>query len=81
MMSSCSSGFIEGDDEKAADQMASLFGPGHVDQSVRGSISACWMALPKDRKTPEDLEREIRRLFERALKDFREDCIAFGKLK
>jgi hypothetical protein len=37
------------------------------------------MMLPKERKTPEILEQEIRRLFERALKDFREDSAAFGK--
>jgi hypothetical protein len=81
MMTSCSSEFFEGNDDKAADHMANLFGPGHVDQAVRNSISACWMALPKDRKTPEALEQEVRRLFERALKDFREDCVAFGKSK
>jgi hypothetical protein len=70
-----------GDDEKAADHMASFFGPGHVDQTVRSAINMCWMALPKDRKTLEALEQEIRRLFERALKDFQEDCNAFGKSK
>lgn len=79
MMSSCSFSSSEGDDDKAADNMAKLFGPGHVDQAIRSAITACWMVLPKDRKTPEALEQEMRRLFERALKDFREDSVAFGK--
>jgi hypothetical protein len=68
-------------DENAAENIANMFGPNHVDQTVRQAISACWMALPKDRKTPEVVEQEIRRLFERALKDFREDSVAFGKSK
>jgi hypothetical protein len=70
-----------GDDEKAVEHMAGFFGPGHVDQAVRTAINACWMLLPKDRKTPDELEKEIRRLFERALKDFRDDSSAFGKSK
>jgi hypothetical protein len=69
------------DDEKAAAAMVNMFGPSHVDQTVRQAISICWMALPKDRKSPEIVEQEIRRLFERALKDFREDSAAFGKYK
>jgi hypothetical protein len=41
------------DDEKAGECMANMFGPSHVDQTVRQAISICWMALPKDRKTPD----------------------------
>jgi hypothetical protein len=37
------------------------------------------MSLPKGRRTPEEMEKQLRRLFERALKDFREDREAFGK--
>ena len=69
----------EFDGDKAAGHMSEFFGPGHVDQTVRMSINACWMALPKERKTLDALEQEVRRLFERALKDFREDSTAFGK--
>jgi hypothetical protein len=81
MYTSCSSSFSDFDAENAGEQMASMFGPSHVDQSVRQAISACWMALPKERKTPDIVEQEIRRLFERALKDFREDSAAFKQPK
>jgi len=75
-VSSCRSSDM-GDVSKIEEHWQNMFGPAHVDQSVRSAITACWMALPKDRKTPEALEQEMRRLFERALKDFKEDCKAF----
>lgn len=68
-----------GDDENPMEQMRDMFGPGHVDQTVRGAIQACWMALPKERCTAEEVEKEIRRLVERALSNLREDVAAFGR--
>jgi ATP-dependent Clp protease ATP-binding subunit ClpC len=65
-------------DESAADKMQALFGPGQIDQYVRQAIQFCWMSLPKQRRTLEELETQIRRLVERALRDFREDSQAFG---
>jgi hypothetical protein len=59
--------------------MADFFSPGQIDQSVRQAVQFCWMALPKERRTPEELEKQVHRLVERALKDFREDRAAFGK--
>ncbi len=59
--------------------MARFFGPGHVDQSIRQAIKMCWMALPKDKRNVEEVERQIRRLVDRALKDLREDHEAFGR--
>jgi len=59
--------------------MAEFFGAGQIDQSVRQAVQFCWMALPKERRTPEELEKQLRRLLERALKDFREDRAAFGQ--
>jgi hypothetical protein len=67
--------------QDAAEQMADLFGPAQVDQTVRQALQYCWMALPKDRRTTEELERQFRRLVERALTDFREDSEAFGRTK
>ena len=61
------------------DKFADFLGPAQVDQTVRHAIQFCWMALPKERKTVDGLEREIRRIVERALKDFREDSEAFGR--
>jgi len=74
---SCSAG----GGEEASERMADLFGPGQVDQSVRQAIQVCWMALPKERRNGDELERQIRRIVERALKDFREDSDAFGRSK
>ena len=75
-ISSCSSG--EGG-EDAAEKMADFFGPGQVDQTIRQAIHFCWMALPKDRKNVDELERQVRRIVDRALKDFREDSEQFGR--
>jgi hypothetical protein len=69
------------DDENPMEKMSSMFGPGHVDQTVRSAISACWMALPKERRTAEEVEKEIRRLVERAISNLHEDVAAFGRPK
>lgn len=72
---SCSSGGEGGEEQ----DMGHFFGPGHVDQTIRQAIQVCWMALPKDKRNVEDVESQIRRLVDRALKDLREDCEAFGR--
>jgi hypothetical protein len=59
--------------------MGQLFGPGHVDQTIRQAIQVCWMALPKDKRNVDEVERQIRRLVERALKDLREDGESFRR--
>lgn len=61
-----------------AEAFKEFFGPGHVDQAVRSAIQICWMALPKPQRSPENVETEIRRIVERALRDFREDAEKFG---
>jgi hypothetical protein len=58
--------------------MADFFRPGQVDQTIRQAIQLCWMALPKDRRTVEEVEKQVRRILERALENFREDNEAFG---
>ena len=60
------------------DAMREMFGPGQVDQQLRASASACWMGLPKERRNVEEVERQMRRLFERAMRDLREDAQSFG---
>jgi hypothetical protein len=71
---SCGSG--EGD---AAERMDEFFGPEQIDQFIRQAVHFCWMALPKKRRTTKELAKQMHRLLERALKDFREDRQAFGK--
>lgn len=67
--------------QDAADKMAEIFGPGQIDQMIRQGIHFCWMALPKDRKNADELEKQIRRVVDRALKDFREDQEQFARPK
>ena len=66
----------EGDD--AADRMAEMFGPAQIDQSIRQAVQICWMGLPKERRSVDEVEAQVRRIVERALRDFREDRKAFG---
>lgn len=67
--------------EDAAEKMAEMFGPGQIDQMIRQGIQYCWMALPKDRRNAAELEKQIRRIVDRALEDFREDQEQFGRSK
>ena len=68
----------EGDDD-AAERMADVFGPGQIDQMIRQGIHFCWMSLPKARRNADELERQIRRIVDRALADFREDQDEFKR--
>jgi hypothetical protein len=76
-----SGGGEEDGGENAMEKMREMFGPGHLDQTVRHAIQACWMALPKERRTAEEVEKEIRRLTERALSNLKQDVAAFGRPK
>jgi ATP-dependent Clp protease ATP-binding subunit ClpC len=48
-----------------------MFSPAQVDQFVRQAIQVCWMSLPKERRTLDELEAQIRHLVDRAMRDFR----------
>jgi hypothetical protein len=37
------------------------------------------MSLPKNRRSQDEVEKQFRRIVDRALKDFREDSEAFGQ--
>jgi hypothetical protein len=60
-------------DEKTFEQARLVFGPGQVDHFVRQAIQFCWMGLPKDKRNVDELEQQIRRIVDRALRDIRED--------
>jgi hypothetical protein len=64
---------FESNDEESLDKVRDFFSPGHVDHSVRQAIQVCWMALPSYKRNVEELERQFRRIVDRALKDLRED--------
>ncbi|MFQ5411159.1 MAG: hypothetical protein ACE5EC_02640 [Phycisphaerae bacterium] len=55
-----------------------MMGPQAVDQAIGQAISTCWMILPDDKKTIENVEAEIRRIVDRALANLKEDARAFG---
>ena len=63
-------------DDDDAEKFREFFGP-HVDQSIRMAVQHCWMSLPKSKRTADELETQIRRIVDRALRDFREDQQAF----
>jgi hypothetical protein len=69
---------VKSSDTDSAKMMRDLMGPNMVDQAIRTAISHCWMMLPEGKKTVAVLEREIRRIVDRALRDLKEDMEAFG---
>jgi hypothetical protein len=71
--------FLEGQGDDAAERMSEVFGPGQIDHLIRQAVQFCWLSLPKERRTVEELEQQVRRIMDRALKDFRDDRQAFGK--
>jgi len=50
----------------------------HVDQGIRHAVSLCWTSLPTDRRNADEVEKVIRRIVDRAIRDLREDATAFG---
>ena len=66
------------DDADGQERMREVFGPHQVEQAIGQAISMCWMMLPKERKNPDAVGEEIRRIVERALANLREDAQAFG---
>lgn len=60
------------------DAMRDMFGPQQVDHTIRQAIAMCWMSLPNGRRTVQDVDIQIRRLVDRALRDLHEDSQQFG---
>jgi len=60
-----------------AEKMREFFSPAQVDLSVRQAIQMCWMMLPKEKRNPKNVEKEIRRLMDKAILDFKEDFDTF----
>ena len=69
---------FDSNDPDMAKKMWAMFSPGQIDQSIRQTIQLCWMTLPDDKRTLDELEKQIRRIMERAFKDMREDADQFG---
>ncbi|NBC10730.1 MAG: hypothetical protein GVY24_03225 [Planctomycetes bacterium] len=71
-------GKFDPDDPDAMKRMRSFFSPQQVDHQIRQAIDFCWMALPPDKQNVDEVEAQIRRIVDRALKDMREDSDHFG---
>ena len=71
-------GFFSTDDPEGRDRIRSLMGPGQLDEQIRQAIQFAWM-LPDERKTVTEVERVIRQIVERGLKNFREDAESFDQ--
>jgi hypothetical protein len=69
---------FESNDPDAAKKMRQMFGPGQVDEMIRHAIHISWAMLPEDRQTVDELEKQMRRIMDRAIKDLREDADQFG---
>ena len=65
-------------DPDAEKRMRAFFSPQQVDQQIRHAIQFCWMALPPEQQNVEEVEKQIRRIVDRALRDLREDADSFG---
>jgi hypothetical protein len=69
---------FKNDDPEDMKRLRELMGPGHIDKSVRQAIHFCWLMLPEKERTIDELEKQFRRIVDRAIKDLREDSAAFG---
>jgi hypothetical protein len=49
-----------------------------IETSLRYAIWMCWVLLPPDRRDTANVERQVRRLADRAVSNMREDGAAFG---
>jgi hypothetical protein len=50
--------------------------PGTVDLKIRQAVRCAWIMLPAEQKSRAEVERVIRQIVDRVLKDFREDAEA-----
>jgi len=69
--------FNAGEGEEGAEKLREFFSPSQIDRQIRQAIQFCWMALPKEKRNVDEVERQIRRLVDRALRDLREDFDEF----
>jgi hypothetical protein len=66
------------DDPESINNIRAMFGPGQIDIHVRQAIQMCWMMLPEGSKSVDELEKQFRRIVDRAISDLREDSDSFG---
>jgi hypothetical protein len=65
-------------DDEGMSRMRAMFGPNAVDGAIRQAIQMCWMCLPKENRNIEEVERQLRRILDRAIANAKDDRAAFG---
>jgi hypothetical protein len=68
---------LDPNDPDAGNKLRAFFSPQQVDHQIRQAIQFCWMALPPEQQNVDGVEKQIRRLVDRALRDLREDAETF----
>lgn len=63
--------------DRRGDDLRQMFGPHQIDEMIRQAISTCWILLPDDKRTIDELEKQIRRIVDRSLKSMRDDAASF----
>lgn len=58
--------------------MPKMMGPAALNHAVKHAIQTCWMMLPDDKKSVEEVEKQVPRVVNRAFEAMREDAQAFG---
>jgi len=69
--------FNAGEGDEGAEKLREFFSPSQIDHQIRQAIQFCWRGLPREKRNVDELERQIRRLVDRALRDLREDFDEF----
>ena len=53
------------------EEIQSFVGPGAVERQVRAAVDLCWMMMPKDKRTTDFVEAEIKRVVEEVFRNIR----------
>lgn len=69
---------LDPNDPDQGKRMRAFFSPEVVDRQIRQAIQFCWMALSPEKQTVEEVEQQIRRIVDRALRALRDDANSFG---
>jgi hypothetical protein len=64
-------------DDEQFEKIRHIFNPEMIDMSLRNAIRNTWMVLPKEKRTIDEAEKQIRRMVDRAFRDMREDFESF----
>lgn len=67
-----------GDEREYIENLRLSMGPQHLEQMIRQCVGLCWTMLPQDKRNIGEVESQLRRVFERAMSNLREDASQFG---